>query len=294
MQTETPEWLAEEVVTYRKLGGDPIKGAIRIGKPYDNHDGSWACPVDLGPIGGRTCDIIGGNSMQALSLAVKLIGFVIQSVIDNTNCCLMMSDGSTDQTLWGAAFVLPCANNTSSSRCETDPHLRPPTPHHPACRSAPGGSDLTLARHQEKLTHMPISKENFELAFDWVWFSPYGHNQAYINPQTGALYTHTDIGDNFEDEPEDLHSGDWIEVPHKTKFDLGRGLVSAFASTLSPQHQAYIEQIFTGKGAYRRLKAYLAQIGKLDEWHQLENRSQQEAMIAWALENRIVISESSD
>ena len=74
MNTENPKWIAcEEWVL---IGSDGVrhKTAVRIGEPYKVPDGAWACPVDLGHPMGRVEDIAGKSSMQALSLAAKIVG----------------------------------------------------------------------------------------------------------------------------------------------------------------------------------------------------------------------------
>jgi hypothetical protein len=50
-----------------------VRIEAKLGKPYKVDAHSWACPAALDGIDGRYPDIVGGNSMQALSLALGLI-----------------------------------------------------------------------------------------------------------------------------------------------------------------------------------------------------------------------------
>jgi hypothetical protein len=53
--------------------GKELKLAVRIGQPYLEKEGSWACPVEVSPIYGELADIRGVDSFHALWLACSLV-----------------------------------------------------------------------------------------------------------------------------------------------------------------------------------------------------------------------------
>ena len=53
--------------------GKELKLTVRIGRPFAEKEGSWACPVELSPIYGELADIRGVDSFHALWLACSLV-----------------------------------------------------------------------------------------------------------------------------------------------------------------------------------------------------------------------------
>mgnify|MGYP006295809395 CR=1 FL=1 len=139
---------------------------------------------------------------------------------------------------------------------------------------------------------MSISPTDLDLTFDWVHFASSHGNAAWINRKTGATFLYSEYGDNEDPEPDDLQSDDWIAIPDKNQLDLGTRLVFRFAESLTDSQQEHIAAIFRSRGAYRRFKDYLREIDQIDNWHQYENRAEQEARLAWALANQIPIEKS--
>lgn len=66
----------------RDPDGKTGRSAINIAQPYPIAEDQWACPVDLGTPYGRTADIMGISSMQALRLAMAFIGTMVAALID--------------------------------------------------------------------------------------------------------------------------------------------------------------------------------------------------------------------
>jgi hypothetical protein len=53
--------------------GKELKLTVRIGVPYREKEGSWACPLEVSPIYGELADIRGVDSFHALWLACSLV-----------------------------------------------------------------------------------------------------------------------------------------------------------------------------------------------------------------------------
>ena len=67
-------FIAEQELLWIKRDGSEVSLHARIGAPYPAEGGVWACPAELIGLDGRYPDIVGESSMQALSLAIRLIG----------------------------------------------------------------------------------------------------------------------------------------------------------------------------------------------------------------------------
>ena len=64
-----------------RVDGSVVEGAVRVGKPYPEADGScWRCPVELEGHRGRYPDITGVDSLQALCLALALLRSELQDL----------------------------------------------------------------------------------------------------------------------------------------------------------------------------------------------------------------------
>jgi hypothetical protein len=82
------------------LLGHPAEGApfaitVEIGTPYKFLESpeEWACPLNVHPLMGKPRDIHGGDSLQVLSLALRVVGDDLQHFIDKGGT-LRYADGS--------------------------------------------------------------------------------------------------------------------------------------------------------------------------------------------------------
>ena len=55
-------------------GGERIEVVVAIGHPYPTSEGDWACPVEIDGLHGDLADIHGMDALQALCLAIRLVG----------------------------------------------------------------------------------------------------------------------------------------------------------------------------------------------------------------------------
>lgn len=130
-------------------------------------------------------------------------------------------------------------------------------------------------------------------------------NAAYICRTTGKIIyqspDHMD-GDHWSDEDQDDDDSDearpdvdydddtrYCMVPNKDSLDLGSRLVRQFAEECMPDHWHEVSDIFRRRGAYRRFKDLLADLGKLDEWYKYEQAATESALLAWAEEEGITV-----
>src|SRR5438128_1278526 len=103
---------------------------------------------------------------------------------------------------------------------------------------------------------MLVSFRDLELAFGYVGAGAIGENHAYLDRQTGTIHWHSELGDNFEELPDDLDDEKYIEIPHPQELDLGTALVFDFARQFLPDDYEEVRDIFRRKGAYGRWKGF--------------------------------------
>jgi len=142
---------------------------------------------------------------------------------------------------------------------------------------------------------MPVKLTDLVLSFEFVSSDPgYGH-EAYLCRESGHVYWHSELGDNFEELPEDLDNGEkYVRIPHKNDFDLGRPLVFAFISERLPDQYHEVRRYFSKRGAYARFKDLLVRKGALKEWYDFEAKAQEKAIREWCEANSIEISEETE
>lgn len=73
MQTEKPRFIASQSILWLRPDGAETLIEANIGEPYQIDDYTWACPASLIGVDGRYPDMVGGSSLQALSLALGLV-----------------------------------------------------------------------------------------------------------------------------------------------------------------------------------------------------------------------------
>jgi len=69
----TPRFIASDDILWLRADGTEALIQARVGEPYQIDAQTWACPAELLGVDGRYPDIVGGSSLQALSLAIKLV-----------------------------------------------------------------------------------------------------------------------------------------------------------------------------------------------------------------------------
>lgn len=135
---------------------------------------------------------------------------------------------------------------------------------------------------------MKIKFTDIEFAFDFVSSEQQGIHSVIVSRSKGALYYHTEIGDNFDEIPEDVYENDdYVEIPHKNDLDLGQRLVWRFVDREIPGLKDKVRGFFSRSGAYSRYKAFLEKIDLLEKWYEFENSETQQSLREWCKENEI-------
>ena len=73
MQTTEPNFIATEQLIWLRHDGTQVRIVARVGLPYPEDDGAWACAAELQGVDPRYPDVCGASSMQALNLASALL-----------------------------------------------------------------------------------------------------------------------------------------------------------------------------------------------------------------------------
>ena len=61
--------------------GERVTVTVAVGHPYPTMEGDWACPVEIARLDGRLTDVHGMDSLQALCLAIELVGSRLASFV---------------------------------------------------------------------------------------------------------------------------------------------------------------------------------------------------------------------
>jgi hypothetical protein len=61
--------------------GERVQVTVVVGHPYPTRQGDWACPLEIAGLHGRLNDIVGIDSLQALSLAIRMARDLLGSFV---------------------------------------------------------------------------------------------------------------------------------------------------------------------------------------------------------------------
>jgi hypothetical protein len=76
-------------------GGERIEVVVAIGHPYPTSEGGWACPVEVDGLHGDLAEIHGVDSLQALCLAIRLVGERLAAFVADGGRILHPSTGES-------------------------------------------------------------------------------------------------------------------------------------------------------------------------------------------------------
>ena len=96
MQTEQPGFIAEETLFWAQPDGSDKRIVARIGTPYTDDGEVWRCAVELDGGIGRLSDQAGDSSMQALTLATRLVATLLLDMLERGEQ-LFHADGDRGQ-----------------------------------------------------------------------------------------------------------------------------------------------------------------------------------------------------
>jgi hypothetical protein len=93
LKTQEPKFIASEEITWLKKDGSEVRVVARVGTPYQMGGGGWRCPAQLEGADSRYPDVVGESSMQAISLAMRLIASRLGHLLEDGER-LVYSDGT--------------------------------------------------------------------------------------------------------------------------------------------------------------------------------------------------------
>ena len=138
------------------------------------------------------------------------------------------------------------------------------------------------------MARVTVRWSDLEDSFHYASAEGIGMNRAWLSLDTGKFHWYSELGDNFEELPDDI--GDesrYAQVPHKNELDLGRRLVFRFVQEQAPELMDDVEDIFRRRGAYGRFKDLLDDRNLLQQWYAYEEKATRAALRAWCDENAV-------
>ena len=137
---------------------------------------------------------------------------------------------------------------------------------------------------------VPVKFDDLEAAYEWVsGGEAFGMDcEAYNSRAAGSIHWRGEGVD--EEPPEDIEDEAlYVAVPRKNEFELGRSLVLRFVETHLPSEYETVSGFFQKRGAYAKLKSFLASRGQLDAWHEYEANATEDALREWCAENGFML-----
>ena len=130
-------------------------------------------------------------------------------------------------------------------------------------------------------------------AFLFVSLEDYGMNSVILCKDTGEMYYHSEDGVIDEVDDEEFDCDDFLKIPHKNDFGLGRELVYEFADQYLADDVNRVQTIFQSRGAYRRFKDLLEQRKMLQKWYDFKYLREEKALRQWCVDNDILLAEEN-
>ena len=132
---------------------------------------------------------------------------------------------------------------------------------------------------------------DLEYAFEFINVGDSYEHEAYVSRSTGQTYFRSDMA-GVDELPEDvLENDDYVEIPNKYDFDLGKDLVWQFVDRQIPGLKNKVREIFSRRGAYARYKAFLEDLDLLDAWYRFEGERTKEVLLEWCRDKGIPIDD---
>lgn len=130
-----------------------------------------------------------------------------------------------------------------------------------------------------------MNYDTIEEAYHFVSGARYGERRAVLHRPSGKAYYASTVAD-YGELPADVEtSGDYIAIPHKNDFALGKPLVLDFVQEHCPQQMNRVMGIFERKDAYRHYKDLLSGMGLLETWYLYEDAREREELQTWCREH---------
>ncbi|HEY7302314.1 MAG TPA: UPF0158 family protein [Xanthobacteraceae bacterium] len=143
---------------------------------------------------------------------------------------------------------------------------------------------------------MALTYSDLCIAYEFINSAEQSDYQGFVCRKTGKIYLRAgEFSDPLPDAdelPEDLDENlQYVRLPSKREFDLGKPLPLKFAREFLADDYDEVRRIFSRKGAYGNFKALLARRRALDRWYQFEEQAEQRALREWCTENGIELAD---
>lgn len=133
-----------------------------------------------------------------------------------------------------------------------------------------------------------ISFDKLLEAFEYASFSGDFDSRAYLDLETGHIYSVTDGMEEFEELPADIETSDcYVMLPDKRDLALGRNLAFSFAEQFLPDEYKNVVDCFRKKGDSARFKDLLDRHDALTQWHEFGAKQTEIALRGWCRQNDI-------
>ncbi|MCK4623407.1 MAG: hypothetical protein KAT62_14495 [Desulfuromonadales bacterium] len=134
-----------------------------------------------------------------------------------------------------------------------------------------------------------MTYDTIEEAFLFVSSASPFENTAIVHRTTEEVFFSSQMA-GYDERPEDAENNDdYLWIPHKNDFDLGKPLVMDFVRDRCPDQIDRVLVIFRRPGAYSRFKDLLATADLLEAWYAFEQERTREALLQWCAENKVVL-----
>ena len=89
-------YIAERTLHLKNTDGEVKEVNLGIGQPYEEEEGSWACPIQLKGLFEHVSDARGEDSFQALMLAQNLAKTLLNALVEKGWSVYSFSDKEVD------------------------------------------------------------------------------------------------------------------------------------------------------------------------------------------------------
>jgi hypothetical protein len=139
-----------------------------------------------------------------------------------------------------------------------------------------------------------VDVDDLVIALEFASVGEVYGNQAFVSVKTGKIFFKSEDLGIQEDAPADLEtSEEFLCMPNKKRFGLGRDLVFSFVEEKLPDRWLDVRDFFRRRGAYARFKHMLESRNMLEAWYRYEETRTREALRRWCEDNGLELAETA-
>jgi len=118
---------------------------------------------------------------------------------------------------------------------------------------------------------------------------------AFYDPARDAVYLQgSELDEDREKIPADMDWSSCIPIPGEKQLDLGRALVERYVQETRPADVGLVRSFFRRRGAYRRFRLWVEEIGLAEHWQVYRSRAERATILAWCADHSIPLSDVPD